>query len=111
DISQKSIDDTLENLNSAFAVALLKRWKFPAGFIEAVQYHHSQGQLESCTPETKIISYAHLIASHMDKFLHEVDEDAEIMATLGQQLGITLEQADEIRHEAIDYIDEMKNLN
>jgi len=111
DITEQSIDDTLESLNITFGVALLKRWKFPPGFIEVVRYHHNQGQLDECTLDTQIVCYASLIASHMDMFLHEVDEGAEVIEVLGKQLGITLEQADSIRQEAIDYVDEVKSLN
>ncbi len=84
DITRQSIDDTLDSLNLTFAVALLKRWKFPVEFIAVIQYDHRQGGFETLTLDTQIISYANLIACHMDKFLHEVDEDAEVMGALGK---------------------------
>lgn len=111
DVTEQSIDDTIENLHIAFGVALLKRWKFPSNFIEAVQYHPNQGQLDKCSLDTQIVSYASLIVSHMDMYLHEAEKDAEVLEELGKLLGITLEQADFIRQETIDYVDEMKSVN
>jgi len=111
DITEQSIDATMESLHIAFGVALLKRWKFPTNFIEVIQYHHSQGQLDKCTHDTQIVSYASLIVSHMDMYLYEVEKDSEVIGALGKLLGIALEQADSIRQEAIDYVDEMKSLN
>ena len=111
DITGQSINDTLENLHTTFSVALFKRWKFPLNFIEVVKYQHTQGQLEKCTYGTKVISYASLIASNMDMYLHEVEKNTEVLETLGKLLGITLGQADTIRQKPIDYVDETNSLN
>jgi len=83
DITDQPINDTLENLHTTFSVALFKRWKFPLSFIEVVEYQHTQGQLEKCTHDSKIISYVSLTASNMNMYLHKAEKDAEVLETFG----------------------------
>ncbi|MBS1199008.1 MAG: hypothetical protein H6R18_2793 [Proteobacteria bacterium] len=100
----EEVDRILLSLHTAFGAELLKRWNFPASYIEIALNHHDMGYLRRCAKGLLVVGFSNLLVKALeDDGSPAVFEDALVLE-FAAMLNLTRDDMQAITDEVRNYV-------